>query len=403
MHNRVMHHRAGIVLIVHRELRRMMRYKRILLMAVVLPLLSGLILMRLFNSGLATDLPIAMLDQDHSHLSRQIIRRVDATPEAYVAYHVNDLAEARRLLLSGHIYAIVMLPAHLERDGLLGRSPEVVTFYNNQFMTTGSILSKGISAALAGVATEFKISSALKMGQPFALAKSSLSPIPLEQHILFNPTLNYIYTLLSGMWPTLMQIVIAVTAAYAVSVERKTPAKWAVFNRMGHGVYRAMLGKLLPYFFIFGSMLVFADMVFFMYLGLPFNGSLFIYLPSGVLFIFSYLMLGSIAALLCKNAEQALSSMGLFCAPAFGFIGVGFPRLAMGLFPTIWGGILPITWYVRIRADQTLRGAGLDASIKPLASLFALNLILLLILFLLCRKEAAQARPITTHNKQVCV
>ncbi|MGO7522651.1 ABC transporter permease, partial [Rhizobium brockwellii] len=79
-----------------------------------------------FSAGLATRLPIAVLDQDGTDLSRQIIRMVDATQDTSVALAVSDLAEGRQLILSGEVHGLLMLPRNLERDVLSGRRPEVV-------------------------------------------------------------------------------------------------------------------------------------------------------------------------------------------------------------------------------------------------------------------------------------
>jgi len=52
-------------------------------------------------------------------------------------------------------------------------------------------------------------------------------------------------------------------------------------------------------------------------------------------------------------------------------MGIGFPRLGMNEFATIWGGALPGTWYLMARIDQTIRGTPLDLSWRPILILFA--------------------------------
>ena len=61
----------------------------------------------------------------------------------------------------------------------------------------------------------------------------------------------------------------------------------------------------------------------------------------------------------------------LLTAPAFGFMGIGFPRLGMNAFAYGWGSILPGTWYLTARIDQTVRGTPLDLSWKPVLILLA--------------------------------
>ena len=67
----------------------------------------------------------------------------------------------------------------------------------------------------------------------------------------------------------------------------------------------------------------------------------------------------------------AVSIGTLLTSPAFGFMGIGFPRLAMNAFAYGWGALMPGTWYLSARIDQTVRGTPLDLSWKPVLILLA--------------------------------
>ena len=110
-----------------------------------------------FSAGLATRLPIGVLDLDSSDLSRTIIRMVDATPDSAVAVRVGDLAEGRSLILSGKIHGLLMLPLYLQRDVFAGRRPEVVFFYNTQTLTTGNLTARGVNAAVPTAAAGIRL------------------------------------------------------------------------------------------------------------------------------------------------------------------------------------------------------------------------------------------------------
>ena len=98
-------------------------------------------------------------------------------------------------------------------------------------------------------------------------------------------------------------------------------------------------------------------------------------------------------ALALRPTASAISIATLLTAPAFGFMGIGFPRLGMNAFAYGWGAFLPGTWYLMARIDQTIRGTPLDASWKPLLVLvgFIVGLggILVLMLESLRRRRAA--------------
>src|SRR5215813_13412922 len=138
----------GFGLVFWRELRWLRRRPFLLALTTILPLALMALLTSIFSAGLATRLPIAVLDLDQSELSRAIVRTVDAAPEAAVTTHVGELAEGRQLIRSSQIYGLLLLPKNLQRDVFSGRRPEVVFFYNTQKLTTGNLVLRGVSNAV---------------------------------------------------------------------------------------------------------------------------------------------------------------------------------------------------------------------------------------------------------------
>ena len=76
----------------------------------------------------------------------------------------------------------------------------------------------------------------------------------------------------------------------------------------------------------------------------------------------------------CSGRSPVRSaSATLLTSPAFGFMGIGFPRLGMNAFAYGYGALLPGTWYLTARIDQTIRGTPLDLSWKPVLVLLAFD------------------------------
>jgi ABC-2 type transport system permease protein len=319
-----------------------------------------------FSAGLATRLPIAVLDLDGSELSRTLIRTVDATPDTAVAVRVGDLAEGRRMILSGRVYGLLMLPLNLERDVGSGRRPEVVFFYNTQTMTPGNLALRGVNAAIPAVAAGIRLAVVIAQGEPVEIAQAALSAIPVQTHALFNPTLNYVHFLLAALLPALLQIVVVTSSAYSVGLDAEKRHRLRILRRLGGGIWPAMAGKLLPYTILFLIVLGLADSVLFGILGLPLRGQAAMLLAAGILFILACQLLGLLLALFLRPMASAVSIATILTAPAFGFMGISFPRIGMSLFAYAWGSALPGTWYLMARIDQTIRGAPIALSAKPI-------------------------------------
>jgi ABC-2 type transport system permease protein len=337
----------------------------------IVPLALMALLTGVFSAGLATRLPIAVLDLDSSDLSRSIIRMVDASPDTAVAVRVGELAEGRGMILSGKVHGLLMLPQNLERDVFAGRRPEVAFFYNTQTLTIGNLTLRGVNAAVPTAAAGIRLSLRTAEGQPLEDAQAAITPIPVQIHALFNPSLNYVHFLLAALLPSLLQIVIVTASAYSVGMDVETRHRLRILRRLGGGLWPAMAGKLLPYTVIFLLVLAASDAVLFGILELPLHGSSWLLITAGFLFVLSCQLLGALLALLVSPTATAVSVATLMTSPAFGFMGIGFPRLGMSAFSLGFGALLPGTWYLTARIDQTIRGAPLDLSARPILILLA--------------------------------
>lgn len=384
----------GFSLVFWREIGWLRRRPLLLLMTTIIPLVMMGVLALVFHAGLATRLPIGVIDLDRSDLSRAILRTVDATPETRIADQFTDLAEGKRALLSGEIHGLLFVPRDLARDVMGGRQPEVVFFYNAQTLTTGNLVLRGINAAVPTVAAGIRLSLRTAQGQPSDAAQASLQPVPVQVSPLFNPALDYTFFLLAALLPSVLQIVVTTTAAYSVGLDVETPHRLRILRRLGGGLFPALAGKTLPYTILFLLVLGLADAVLFGLLGLPLRGSRLMLIAGAVLFILACQLVGTLLALLLTPMASAVSIATLLTAPAFGFMGIGFPRAGMNLFAYGWGAMMPGTWFLQLRIDQTVRGAPPELSLKPLLVLgifaLALGLVTALRLYLLRRRTDAR-------------
>src|SRR5262249_33422179 len=366
----------GFWLVFRREFGWFRRRPFLLSLTTIAPLILMAVLTVVFSAGLATKLPIAVLDLDGTTLSRSITRMVDAAPEVVVTTPVSDLATGRRLIQSGAIHGLLMLPRNLERDVASARRPDVVFFFNTQTLTTGNLLLRGVQAAILSAEADIRIALRASNGHPVDIAEAQIRPIPVQANALFNPALNYVYFLLAALLPAVLQTIIVTTSAYSVGFDFATRHRLRIVKRLGNGLWPAIAGKMLPYTIIFLAVLGVSDAALFGLLGLPLRGHRCLLIFAGVPFILCCQFLGALLALMLRPLASAVSIVTVLTAPAFGYIGVGFPRIAMNIFAYYWGALLPGTWYLMARIDQTVRGTPVDLSWRPILSLLVILIVL---------------------------
>lgn len=378
-----------------REFRLILRRPALAGLVVVLPLVMLLVLIGIFRAGIPTGMALVVVDLDRSDLSRSITRMLDAAPEIVVREQALSLSEARALIIAGDARGAVYLPQGLERDVLRGARPEIVTFYDNQHMSAGSMVARGARNAIDTALAGLRLSVRQGQGDAAVQALVRIQPTPLQAHALFNPAFDYVHFLLAALLPTVLQIIAAAATAYAVSLDFGPGRHPRVLARMAGGVLPAMLGKILPYTLIFLMILGLSDLALYGWLGVPLRGSLGLMAVGAVLFILSVQLIGALAFVLTQDMGRASSIIAVITAPAFGFMGLGFPREAMSELAQGWGALIPGTWYVQLRIDQSLRATPFDVSVWPVIWLAciaaALGLLVLISLLALRRQIEAAA------------
>jgi len=347
------------------------------MLVAALPLAAFALLWLIFRAGVPRDLPVALLDLDHSTLSRQVARMVEASPVVAVVRRPADATAAERLLLEGQVYAVVVLPQHLERTVLRGEAPAVACLTNAQLLLPASLIRRDVMRAVGTLSAGLELRQRLGDGDGSTTAMDRLEPIRVEVHPLFNPQLDYLYYLLTALLPTMLQLFIVIATVDAVAGELKAGTAGQWLDVAGGSAWRALIGKLLPASAI--SLGVAAMMVAFLYveLELPVRGNALMLVAATALFVLAYQAIGALLAVGFANLRLATSAAALYSAPAFAFVGITFPTMAMPGLARAWGELLPLTHYLRLVVEQVVRGAPIAASTAELVVLLGFSVVAL--------------------------
>src|SRR6516162_9899350 len=381
--------KPGFLLVARREWRWLLHDRAAPILIFGVPLFAFLVLTAVFSHPVIRDLGVVVVDADRSETSRTFLEEVAASPGLEIVERAGDLASAVRAIRSGEAIGALYVPADFERDLKAGRRPEVVAFYNQQFLTAAGIASSGLSDSLTAA-----VQRAVVPGAPKAARIGSLIA---ETIVLVNPERNYAQFLLRTLLPMVIHVIIALSAGYAVGSEFHRRSMRAWLACAGGNPIVALAGKLAPLFGIFFFIMLSVALILEGLLGILFKGDVPMIVVAGSLLIIGYLALGALLQLLVGDLATGLGLTGLVVSPAFGYAGVGFPTFGMNAFAQVWGAILPVRWYMAVLLGQAARGLPLAESALPFAALAALAVIYTLLAFVRLRAIAAdmtQSQPV---------
>ena len=214
--------------VLQRELVRMTHQPMYLTLMLVLPLLSFAFFALLFNQGVARNIPIAILDEDHTTLSRKVAQMIDDTPTAMVAYDIQDIDEGERLMREGRVMAIVQIPAFFEKCILSNTQTHIENYVSGTNITVNGLLSKDIQTAVTTFSAGIQLQLLTKQGLTERQAMAQLMPVRFDRHVLFNPYINYGYYLAPSFLPMMLLIFVVLTTVFSIGTELKnsTAREW---------------------------------------------------------------------------------------------------------------------------------------------------------------------------------
>ena len=346
----------NVCTVARREIHRLLHQPMYLVLMVILPVVSFSFFAILFGQGAIRNVPIAILDQDNTTLSRKVVQMIDETPTAMVSYGIQDMAEGERLMREGKVMAIVQVPAFFEKSILSNRQTHLENYVSGTNITVNGLLSKDIQTAVTTFTAGIQLQLLMKQGLTEKQAMAQLMPVRFDKHVLFNPHINYGYYLAPSFMPMMLMIFVVMVTIFAIGTELKhsTAREWMLAG--GDSVWAALIGKLLPITTVMFLISLVMLIINFKIVGTPLNGSLPVILVATLLFILSYQSISVLIVSLLANLRLSLSIGGGYSVLAFTFSGLTFPIMAMWE-PMQWmSRIFPFTFYTDIFIDQMLRG-----------------------------------------------
>lgn len=372
-----------------REARRLAADPWDLAMVTWVPLLGVALLWWIFSAGLPRHLAVGVVDDDHSSLSRQLVRMLDATPGMQVRREFTNTAEAERALRAVEVYAVIAIPRDFARTVKEGRAAQVTLLHNAQMGTHSGLLQRDVRAAVGTLSAGIEMAARNKRGEAAQAVHVSMEPIRTQMVALFNVSSNYEQFLGAALIPALLHILAMTAGAWTVGRELRdrTLGAWLGASRFA-GTAGALLGKLaLPW-----ATLTLTGLL--ALVGITWGrgwhppGNLAWVACALALLVAVSLAAGAALAALTRSLRTALSGAGFFAAPAFAFSGVAFPLAGMPASARAWAEAMPFTHYIRLQIEQLQMGAPVATSASTMAGLLTAAAVLWLVAALGLRRAA---------------
>lgn len=370
----------AILHIAYRELRRMAARPIYWFSMVLAPLFCYVFFTSLMGNGLPTNLPLGLVDNDRTTVSRNLARNLDAFQQTDIVQEYASVTEARKALQRNEIYGFYYIPEGTTRKAQRQDVPTVSFYTNYSYLVAGSLLYRDMRtmSELASGAASRTVLYAKGVTERQAMAY--LQPIVIDTHPIGNPWLNYSVYLNNTLIPGVLMIFIFMVTVYSIGSEIKesTARRWLQMG--GLSMPKALTGKLLPQtlvFFLMGAAYVF---YLYGYLHYPCHCGIPVMLCVMALFVLASQGMGVLMISTLPTLRLGLSFASLWGVISFSICGMSYPVMAM--HPVLQGTsyLFPLRHYFLIYVNSALDGQPLLNAWPFVAGLTAFALLPLILL-----------------------
>ncbi|QQG28972.1 ABC transporter permease [Pectobacterium carotovorum] len=186
--------------IIRFELRSVLRDPTILLTLFGGILLYSFLYPRPYLAQTPRELPVVLVDEDGTQLSRRLAFMADSTPEIQLVAQRNSLDEAKALLLHGEVKGILYIPRHFYRDIMQGKSVTVSYSADASYFLIYGAIAQSLATVGGTVGAQIKVARLLTQGEGIPAASAQWQAASLNVVPVFNPTMGYINYVVPGVF-----------------------------------------------------------------------------------------------------------------------------------------------------------------------------------------------------------
>lgn len=313
---------------------------------ILVAMVISIFLTLLMSGNFAKDAPIAVIDLDNSHYSRELISRIQASEYMEVSEVLYQPIDPTILFYRDHVIAVVYFPRELEKNRYSGSNGVIGVFYDY----TNTAQAADIKQALNSLVAEDNASAIQATGG------TNTGTVTLSSRNLFNPAGSTSNGQTQGFLFFFGSMFFVFATIGMIPRLRMTHQ---LDDILLNGTPWELLAKIVPYAFLMVISFFFGMAILRIWGDLVFSGALISFLIIQIFYSLNVGILSLLVGWTAPNPGLANSRM-IFLIPG-GFIlgGVTAPIAKFAPWVIAFSHIFPLTWEFHFTRDIIQRGATL--------------------------------------------
>ncbi|WP_170448749.1 ABC transporter permease [Ruegeria arenilitoris] len=347
-----------ITAVLKKELLQLRRDRMTFAMVVMIPLIQLLLFGYAINTNIR-HIPVGIVDQADSSLSRTLAQIVQATQVVTITEVFATPEEAEQAITESTVRAAFIIPPDV--DDRLARSPSIGLGLPN---ATNQTSSRPVAHWIVD-GSDTMVASAIKSLRSMPLTELLRQPpnrqVPtFEVTLYFNPEQRSAVNIVPGLVGVILTMTMILFTSAAIVRERERGNMEMLINTPVKSI-ELMIGKIIPYIFLgLLQVAIILGLGHFLF-DVPVNGGMIPLLVVTLLFIIASLSLGLVISTLAQNQLQSMQMTIFVLLPSILMSGFMFPFDGMPKPVQVIAQVLPATHFMDMIRGVVLRDATLYA------------------------------------------
>ena len=344
------------------ELKTIVRDEGALIFCILLPLAYPLAYSWIYNNEVVREVPVVVVDDSNSALSRRFVQKLDASPDVLVAYRANSIEEGKDFIGHGEAYGIVYFPKDFAVSTGRHEQAHVSVYCDMSYMLTYKAIFQTVTAVADILGNDIKAQFAGNITQRDE--EISLKPLDFEEVPIFNTTAGYGNFILPGVLVLVIQQAMLLAVGLLAGTRRERRCQTP------HGAVAAVMGKGMAYFMVFSVMLAYTTLAvprLFGFVMMMHLGNWFVFmLPYTLACVFFSIAVGTFV----RYREDAMLIVVFTSLPLLFLSGLSWPQSALPMFWEYVGSLFPSTFGIRGYVRMSSMGANVGDVLPELYAIW---------------------------------
>lgn len=308
-----------------------------------------------YQKEVIREIPVAVVDLDHTALSRQAARMADASEQLMVVFKAVSLKDAENLFYDGKVKGVILIPNHFEKDVLSGKQSNMVVYSDASYFLLYKQVYAGAVYSVGTLSGGIEIKRMLAEGKSVKQAFDQQEPLKVQSRYLYNPSGGYGSFVLPGIVILILQQTMLIGIGMLGGTSREKNMFHIIHDKVNEkwGSIPVILGKSFAYVFIYLFNALFTMVILHKWLNFPDNMNFMHTVLLLIPFLFATAFMGLSISVFFRERVYSLLFM-VFLSPIVLFLsGLSWPASAIprGLYAAahLFPSTTMIPAYIRMR------------------------------------------------------